>query len=578
MAGRRLVSFLGMGPLNSAPPHYTPVCYEIDGRRSEPTPLLERAIRDLEDVNSIVVLGTEEVEKRWITTRLFDEIVGQPYDFRRMPHGATPGERWALFQSVVDALDPEALEAAGETAPPDEIIMDVTHGFRSQPLLGVAAASFALSEWMRRRVETPPTLRLLYGAWDARNPETNVAPVWDLTEFVAATRWNSALDAFMRYGRADEIASLGRQDSRARRRCSVAAGVRGAALHNDGAADRFGNAAKAFADDLALARLKSLFTSSAPRLRELLQGNDARTLCERLPPLRGTIEQLRNWIDPLCAPNVLGPEGLHATAELAELYGRLQRFAEQAATVREGLITHYGLATGRGPAPEPGVRGCLKSREMLEDAWRRFSTDTAPADGLEANWKCSKAMGQVRNDVEHCGIRDQPLGADRLREQLQQNTRAFRDLVKGAADQPGVRTRAVFLNLSNHPVASWPAEQIHAARALCLGEPTDLDGGMPQVPPDAREDEVRRIADEIVNRAVDQRAAGVYVAGEYALSFLLVTALQSRGIRCFTATTHREVVENRRADGSTVVERVYRFVQWREYPRLAAAQPWPERG
>ena len=126
--------------------------------------------------------------------------------------------------------------------------------------------------------------------------------------------------------------------------------------------------------------------------------------------------------------------------------------------------------------------------------------------------------------------------------------------------------QATFVNLSNHPLPTWSQEQFDAARALGLGDPADLEGGMPLVPPEADTDTVRAMAEELAQRAMAQGAWGAHVAGEFTLTLALVRALQWRGVRCFVATTRRTSQEEHRADGSTHRTHSFRFVRWREYP------------
>ena len=123
-----------------------------------------------------------------------------------------------------------------------------------------------------------------------------------------------------------------------------------------------------------------------------------------------------------------------------------------------------------------------------------------------------------------------------------------------------------FLNLSNHPVASWSQEQFDAARALDLGEPCDLEGGMPLVPPEASTEQVVVLAAELVRRAFEQGLWGAHVAGEFTLTSALVREFQWRGVRCFVATTRRESREVPVAGGGVERHSEFRFVRWREYP------------
>jgi hypothetical protein len=124
-----------------------------------------------------------------------------------------------------------------------------------------------------------------------------------------------------------------------------------------------------------------------------------------------------------------------------------------------------------------------------------------------------------------------------------------------------------FINLSNHPISSWPAAQLEAARALGLGEPADWREGMPAAAPEAGSEEIAAIAKDLADAVALTGAAGAFVATDYTLTFCLVHALQQRGILCFSATSRRETIERRRDDGSAEKVSVYRFVRWREYPR-----------
>jgi hypothetical protein len=455
----------------------------------------------------------------------------------------------------------------------------------------MAAVAYVLSEWVRQEVAEPPALRLLYGAWEARDEGTNVAPIWDLTELVKASRWNAALDALMRYGRADDLERLGAEERRSHLDRLRSAGKTGKELGEASFAGTLGLAAKELADDLALGRLRDLVAGapgrkgkgkigSARRLRDLVTSPEADDLQRRLPPLRDSLQQLDRLLAPLEAPNVLGREGLVASAALVGLYGRLQRFAEQAALIREGLVSCHALATNPAGVVEPGGEGCLQAREAPErdlgklDIEYRCRLDDLP-EPQQQLIKLWGEVSQLRNDIEHCGIRGQPVAASRLRQALEKISKEFVDLVSRASSEATAnigpaqkRAAARFLNLSNHPLSRWTAEQRQAARALDLGEPADLDGGMPLVDPEADERKVCALADEIAERARRQGTAGAFVASEPTLTLALVSRLQRAGVRCFNATTAREAEATVAPDGSVHRESTFRFVKWRPYPEL----------
>lgn len=122
-----------------------------------------------------------------------------------------------------------------------------------------------------------------------------------------------------------------------------------------------------------------------------------------------------------------------------------------------------------------------------------------------------------------------------------------------------------FLNLSNHPIATWSAAQRDAAEALGHGAPCDLDGAMPLVPPEADAAAVWALARAVADRAIAQGARGAMVSTDFTLTHALVELLEARGVRCYAATTRREATERPRDDGGVERTLVFRFVRWRPY-------------
>lgn len=136
-------------------------------------------------------------------------------------------------------------------------------------------------------------------------------------------------------------------------------------------------------------------------------------------------------------------------------------------------------------------------------------------------------------------------------------------------------TAVVMVNLTNHPVAKWSPAQVSAALAIAPDGLTDLDGGMPVVPPAASTGDVVALAVSIVNAAWDQVSddAGddvdldvcFAVQGEPTLTHHIVRYAESRGWRCYAATTDRKAVETVNADGTVTKTSVFEFVQWRSF-------------
>lgn len=124
-------------------------------------------------------------------------------------------------------------------------------------------------------------------------------------------------------------------------------------------------------------------------------------------------------------------------------------------------------------------------------------------------------------------------------------------------------SRGVFVNFSNHPSADWPPEQIAAARRIAGGGVL-RDLPFPQVPPDADEREILRIAADCAEKIAAMRPAAVMCMGEFGVCFAAVSLLKARGILCVYSCTERQSTEKASACG-TEKRSVYVFRRFRAY-------------
>jgi len=95
-----------------------------------------------------------------------------------VPVGKTEDEIWDMFDAIVDHI-PEN----------EHLVLDVTHGFRTQPLLALATAIFL------RNFKNITLEGIYYGAYEAKN-EQKKSPVFNLTPFHELIDWTFA---FRRY-------------------------------------------------------------------------------------------------------------------------------------------------------------------------------------------------------------------------------------------------------------------------------------------------------------------------------------------------------------------------------------------
>lgn len=108
-----------------------------------------------------------------------------------IPEGSSEAQLWDIFQCLT-AHVPEGCK----------LYLDITHGFRSLPVLGFIALSYLR---VTRRVEIGG---IFYGAWEARDLTLNIAPVFNLTPFLILLDWTAAADSFLTTGSAARLGKL----------------------------------------------------------------------------------------------------------------------------------------------------------------------------------------------------------------------------------------------------------------------------------------------------------------------------------------------------------------------------------
>lgn len=121
-----------------------------------------------------------------------------------IPEGKSSEEIWKIFEIVYNSLQDE-----------DNVILDITHGFRSLPMLGIVLLNYA------RFLKRIKVLGIYYGAFEVLGTKDEIeklpinernAPIFDLTNFEKLQRWSIAAENFVDYGRTEKIQELISED------------------------------------------------------------------------------------------------------------------------------------------------------------------------------------------------------------------------------------------------------------------------------------------------------------------------------------------------------------------------------
>ncbi len=525
----RLVTFLGTGNYQET------VCQFGSQPPARQTRYIGRALAEIFNAKEIVVLATDQavIQHRSGLEESLRECNLPTPCFVRIPMGENAEERWEQFRLLKDQL-------RGCVGP---VMLDVTHGFRSQPLFAASIVAF-----VRAIDERPSELRVCYAAFEARRE--NITPIWEITEFIGLLDWAQALRMLLRTGRAQEAAEETERLGRALAKAWHDGGKQGGRPN----LDALGKSLREFGADLETLRTGDLLlgrgsmNSSASRLLSATQ-EAKEHVAKYAPPLADILDRVVAMVEPLVVggKSLSGESGRTAVAALADLYLRLGRYSEAIATVREGWINLYASDA----ALCPGAANFSRTERCQAETTARQKD------------KHFRTIGHRRNDLLHAQY--QPMSDVQDSRGI---IRSVHEIVTKFAKARAVQTddafgdgrSSCFINLSNHPSAKWEQAQTKAARALA--ERIE-DIAFPAVPPDADEKAIEALAEECVAK-VPPETSHALVQGEFTLTVELVRRLQARGISCLAATSKREVAEA--ADGRRVS--AFAFVRFRAYPEL----------
>lgn len=128
-------------------------------------------------------LGLEQV--------LQDMNLPCPVETITIPDGKDEEEMWAIFNVVYETLRPN-----------DELYFDLTHSYRYLPMLVLVLGNYA------KFLKGVKVKHISYGNYEARNSESNEAPLMDILSLTMLQDWTFAAADLIRNGNIERFQSL----------------------------------------------------------------------------------------------------------------------------------------------------------------------------------------------------------------------------------------------------------------------------------------------------------------------------------------------------------------------------------
>jgi len=173
------LSFLGLGQFNKETETYLyqETTYLFKTKKVQ-TKFFPFAVSEFTKPEKLFVIMTEKAKEA------HSKELSKLCSFKaiNIPDGKSEEEFWIIFDKITEVINEG-----------DEIVFDITHGFRSQPFIVIVLLLYL------KALKNIKIKNILYGAFEAKD-EYNVTPVFELKSFIDLIEWSNAVREFIENG------------------------------------------------------------------------------------------------------------------------------------------------------------------------------------------------------------------------------------------------------------------------------------------------------------------------------------------------------------------------------------------
>lgn len=384
-----LLTLLGIGD-------YTETQYSFGESRAKPACFVAVAIAEICKPDLTMVVMTNKAEEKH-AQKLAEKI---PFVKISIPDGKNEDELWLIFQQISDAIPPNI-----------QLIIDVTHGFRSQPMILLAIAVYL------QITKSVTIANILYGAYDNKE-QPGITPLFDINPFLELINWSFAASHFMRTGDADLLSELiipihaDQHRSKQAYRPRKLKGV--------------GQNLKSISEAFAVVRPNEI-GAYAMRLKSIIPDcfKDVENI-NKVKPFKVLLEEIEHRFSRVAfnSKEQMARNSLQAQVEMIKLYINNRQYQQAITLARELMVTKIEMEM------EIEIKSdALDGRKLAEDKLNGLTTASLPKEITDI-WR---SLGDFRNDINHAGMgRKQPKPASKLIEQIKIKCMNVCDYIAGS--------------------------------------------------------------------------------------------------------------------------------------------------
>ncbi len=401
----KLLTFLGVGK-------YEQTTYQWKDQ-TFPTKFSPIASCHFLQPDTLCIFLTEDAEEKVFPEfkqSLPNNIQVIPYP---VPVGKDEQELWKIFESISNSVSPN-----------EEVAFDITHGLRSFPLLGLLVAAF-LRAGMNVSFKA-----ILYGAFDVGKIVWSFeTPMFDLTPMLSLLEWAIAADRFNRTGDSRYLSSLLKNH---RKSMALEAGENRGLLEQIG---RLGNLATLLGEisqSLQLIRPHQTMQSVASLPERVQKAQPILQQTAATRPFELLLDSIVQSYAPLSHAEPRNPEKVHSTLEverkMINWYAEHEHWVQAVSVAREWLLSWVMVQVGSPKTTQLSARQRFenvingeaneyRSAKQSERTYTPVFLSSIPQ--VETVLSLWLNLVEIRNDIDHAGMREDPKKPENLIEQIQ---------------------------------------------------------------------------------------------------------------------------------------------------------------
>ena len=461
------------------------------------------------------------------------------HTIEELPIGRNEAEIWEIFTRTYAHLQ------EGDT-----LYIDLTHGFRSLPMLVVALVNY--SQFLKGTTVASIT----YGI-EPRDT-SNATPIIDLTPLATLLDWNYAAGQFINNGDITPLQKLSKKvitpimRNKDTRRNEV------------GDLDRYLSSLAKFIKELRTCRGKEIISCENLLTAQKYFEKMERELIVPLVPL---FERINKSL------SIFKTNDTHNTISAARWCFDRGMYQQAVTFLREGIVTilcelnNIDYKAKEQRKIMENVLYLIKEN-IGEEHWNidnhEKTKEIVANNSITRETACKyDSTGELRNDINHSGMREKSLSPDKLESNIAAMLQEFEKLFTHGHHACEKKQRKVLLNLSNHPLSTWNVEQKEAAAVY--GEIVELP--FPAIDDTADTAYIQALANEYlckIQAMGNNKNTTIHIMGKQTFLYSLLHRLQACGYRCIASTTKRNV--EILPDGSE--KKSFTFARFREYEQL----------